>query len=58
METYRVASTKLLLCGDDGTASLSSVESTLAFYDCLLLSAAPAGLAANFRDGIPVIHRE
>jgi hypothetical protein len=55
-ETYRVSSTELLLCADDGSASLCGVESRLASDDRLSRCSAPAGLGSNFRDGIPVIH--
>ena len=53
---YGVASAEFLLCADDGAASLGCVESGFAPYDCLSCGATPAGLAANFRYGIPVIH--
>lgn len=52
--TYRVSSTKLLLCTDDGTASLGSIESSLPTDDGLARSTASAGLASNLGDGIPI----
>jgi hypothetical protein len=55
-ETYRVSSTELLLCADDGSASLCGVESRFASDDRLSRCSAPAGLSSNFRDGVPVIH--
>jgi hypothetical protein len=55
-ETYRVSSTELLLCADDGSASLCGVESRFASYDRLSRCSAPAGLGSNFCDGVPVIH--
>ena len=54
--TYRVASAKLLLCSDDRSASLGGVERGFASDDRLSCCSAPAGLASNFRDGVPVIH--
>ena len=54
--TYRIASAELLLCADDGSASLGCVERGFASDNRLFRSAAPAGLAADFRDGVPVIH--
>jgi hypothetical protein len=55
-ETYRVSSTELLLCADDGSASLCGVESRFASDNRLSRCSAPAGLGSNFRDGVPVIH--
>jgi hypothetical protein len=54
--TYRVASTELLLGIQDGAAALCLVQRRLASDDCLALSAATAGPAADLRDGIPVVH--
>jgi hypothetical protein len=54
--TYRVSSAELLLCADDGSASLGGVECGFASDDCLPCCSAPAGLGSNFRDGVPVIH--
>lgn len=54
--TYRITSTKFLLSGDDGSATLGGVESTLAFNGGLSRGTASAGLASNLRDSVPVVH--
>jgi hypothetical protein len=55
-KTYRVPSAVFLLRADDSAASLGGVERTLAAHDGLTSDSAPAGLASNFRDAVPVIH--
>ena len=54
--TYRVTSAEFLLSSNNGSASLSSVQSRFAAHDGLLGGSAAAGLASNLRDGVPVIH--
>jgi len=54
--TYSITSTKFLLSGDDGSATLGGVESTLAFDGGLSRGTASAGLASNLCDSVPVVH--
>lgn len=53
--TYRVTSAKFLLGANDGSASLSCVQRTLASNNSLACSpSAPTGLASNLGNGLPV----
>lgn len=52
-----VGGAKLLLCADDGTGALGSIQGALALDDSLTLgSTRAARLAANLGDGIPFRH--
>ena len=53
---YSVACGELLLCADDGTASLRLVQGALAADHGLTLRSSATGLAANLGNGIPVVH--
>lgn len=54
--TYSIGSSVLLLCAEDGAASLSSIQSTLSSNDGLTLRlAGPADLATNLGDGSPIV---
>ncbi len=56
LETYSITGCELLLCAYDCSASLGGVEGAFASYDCLSCGATAAGLAADFGDGVPVVH--
>ena len=56
MWAYSIACGKLLLCADDGTASLSLVKSSFATNHCLTLGGSTTGLAADLGYGVPVVH--
>ncbi len=53
---YRIPGGELLLRTDDGSTSLRSVESGFATDDGLFLRGSASDFAADFGDGIPVVH--
>ena len=53
--SYCVSCGELLLCADDSTTTLGSVESSLSFNDGLTLSASAADLAPNLGNCVPVV---
>ena len=52
---YCVSCGELLLCADDGTTTLGSVESSLSSNDGLTLSARAADLAPDLSNCVPVV---
>ena len=56
MRAYSIACGILLLCADDGTASLSLVKSAFATNHCLALGGSTTGFAADLGYRVPVVH--
>ena len=53
--SYCVSCGELLLCADDSTATLGSIESSLSSNDGLTLSTTAADLAPNLGNCVPVV---
>lgn len=53
--TDGVAGSEFLLCGHDGATTLGLVQGSFATDDGLAGGGPAPGLAANLRDGIPVV---
>lgn len=53
--THEITSSKLLFCADDSSGTLSCVQSSLATDDGLTLRGAPACLASNLSDSVPIV---
>jgi hypothetical protein len=53
--TYCISCGEFLLCADDGSCSLSSVQGSLSSDDGLMLGGASGNFAPNFGNGIPVV---
>ena len=56
MRAYSIACGKLLLGANDGTASLSLIQSSFATNHSLTLGGSTTGLAADLGYGVPVVH--
>ena len=56
MRAYSISCGVLLLCADDGTASLGLVKSSFSTNHGLTLGGSTTGLAADLSYGVPVVH--
>lgn len=52
---YDITGSEFLLCTDDSTGTLSSVQSALATDDSLTLRGPSARLAPDLGDGVPIV---